>query len=137
MTYAGDLTPDEAWELLRREPDAVLVDVRTDPEWTFVGVPDLTDLGKKVIAVSWNSWPGGVRNPEFLQQLHAAGGATASSLVFLCRSGHRSVAAAEAATLAGFAPAYNVREGFEGDLDEEGHRGHSGWRARGLPWRQS
>jgi rhodanese-related sulfurtransferase len=135
MTYAGDLTPTEAWELLHREPEAALVDVRSEPEWMFVGVPHIADLGKKLVTVSWNHWPGG-RNSTFLEDL-AAAGVTGGPVLFICRSGARSRAAAIAATQAGIAPAYNVSEGFEGDLDEHGHRGVNGWRSRGLPWRQS
>jgi rhodanese-related sulfurtransferase len=137
MTYAGDLTPPEAWELLEREPGAVLVDVRSEAEWMFVGVPDLTGLGKKLVAVSWNHWPGGTRNARFLDELEEAGIPAADTVLFLCRSGVRSRAAAIAATQAGITTAYNVSEGFEGDLDEAGHRGGNGWRAHGLPWRQS
>lgn len=136
MTYAGDLTPREAWELLERDPDAVLVDVRSEAEWTFVGVPDLTALGKQALGVSWSSWPGGERHPDFVGELRRAGVGD-GPVVFLCRSGARSQAAAAAATDAGLEPAYNVAEGFEGHLDDHGHRGESGWRARGLPWRQS
>lgn len=137
MTYAGDLTPVEAWELLQRDPGAVLVDVRTEPEWMFVGIPDVSPLGKKLVAVSWNHWPGGVRNERFLDELAAAGVPGEGPVLFICRSGARSAAAATAAAEAGITPAYNVAEGFEGDLDELSHRGGSGWRAAGLPWRQS
>jgi rhodanese-related sulfurtransferase len=137
MTHAGDLTPREAWELLRTEPDAVLVDVRTSAEWSWVGVPDLRQLGKRVVTAEWNRWPDGSRNAGFLDQLRAAGVREGMPLAFLCRSGNRSAAAAEQATAAGLGPAYNVTDGFEGPLDDEGHRGASGWRAEGLPWRQS
>ena len=58
-------------------------------------------------------------------------------VVFLCRSGNRSIGAAEAATEAGIAPSYNVLDGFEGNLDERKHRGGTGWKAVGLPWKQS
>ena len=136
MDYAGDLTPREACELLDRDPRAVLVDVRSEPEWMFVGVPDVTGLGKRLVTVSWNLWPGG-RNERFLDELGAAGVSGGDPVLFICRSGARSRSAAVAATQAGIGPSYNVAEGFEGDLDEEGHRGRSGWRAHGLPWRQS
>jgi rhodanese-related sulfurtransferase len=136
MTYAGDLTPTEAWELLDRDPQAVLVDVRSEAEWMFVGLPDVTGLGKKLITVSWNHWPGG-RNPRFLDELAASGVSGNGPVLFICRSGARSQAAAVAATQAGIEPSYNVSEGFEGDLDDVGHRGSTGWRAHGLPWRQS
>ncbi|HSE09683.1 MAG TPA: rhodanese-like domain-containing protein [Nocardioidaceae bacterium] len=136
MTYAGDLTPTEAWELLDSDPEATLVDVRSEAEWMFVGVPDVTGLGKKLVTVAWNHWPGGTRNDSFLDDL-AAAGVRNGPVLFICRSGARSQAAAVAATQTGISPAYNVSEGFEGDLDEHGHRGVTGWRARGLPWRQS
>ncbi|HEX6247626.1 MAG TPA: rhodanese-like domain-containing protein [Nocardioidaceae bacterium] len=136
MTYAGELHPHEAWELLDRDPEAVLVDVRSEAEWMFVGVPDITALGKKLVTVSWNLWPSGRRNEEFLEQLAETGVPGPGPVLFICRSGVRSKAAAELATLAGITPSYNVSQGFEGDLDEQGHRGGAGWRAAGLPWRQ-
>src|SRR3954451_1625011 len=137
MSYAGDLAPAEAYELLEREHDAVLVDVRTRPEWAYVGLPDLTGLGKDVVRVEWTRYPDGARNGAFLDELAAAGVDRDRPVVFLCRSGVRSGAAAEAATRAGYGRAYNVAEGFEGPLDADGHRGSRGWRAARLPWRQS
>lgn len=134
MTYAGDLSPTEAWDLLAKEPEAVLVDVRSEAEWMFVGVPDLTELGKKLVTVSWTFWPSGERNPTFVETLADLGLTTPA--LFICRSGVRSRSAAVAATAAGIGPSYNVSEGFEGELDALGRRGGSGWRARGLPWRQ-
>ncbi len=134
--YAGDLDPQEAWELLATNPDAVLVDVRTDAEWRFVGVPDTSSLNKGALLVEWNTATG--RNPDFLDELAAHGVSPESGpVLFLCRSGVRSVAAAQAATAAGISPAYNITEGFEGPLDDAGHRGGAGWKASGLPWRQS
>jgi rhodanese-related sulfurtransferase len=137
MPYAGDLAPGEAYELLAADPDAVLVDVRTRAEWAYVGLPDLGDLGKDVVRVEWTRYPDGAPNRAFLEELAAAGVDPERPVVFLCRSGVRSVAAAEAATRAGYTRAFNVTEGFEGPLDAEGHRGGRGWRAAGLPWRQS
>ena len=137
MSYAGDITPEEAWELLSHHPEAVLVDCRTDAEWRFVGVPDLSSLGRDVVYVQWSKTDGR-RNEEFVDELIECGVAPADRpVVFLCRSGNRSIPAAEAATAAGIAPSYNVLDGFEGHLDAQGHRGGSGWRAVGLPWKQS
>ena len=51
MSYAGDVTPEQAWTVLRDEPGAALVDVRTRAEWSYVGLPDLADLGKEVVHV--------------------------------------------------------------------------------------
>lgn len=135
--YAGDITPEVAWALLKDNPDAVLVDVRTSAEWKWVGVPDLTELGRDVVYVEWVR-SNGERNSEFLAELEAAGVTPGDRpVVFLCRSGNRSIGSAELATEAGIAPSYNVLDGFEGNLDENGHRGGVGWRAIGLPWRQS
>ncbi|GAB3598780.1 rhodanese-like domain-containing protein [Kineococcus gypseus] len=139
MTYAGDLVPDEAYQLLREDPDAVLVDVRTEAEWTFVGVPDTTALGKRPVFASWLPVEDDAPGARFLAELERAGVGPGhrGPVVFLCRSGKRSVPAATAATAAGITPSYNVLDGFEGDLDGDGHRGGAGWRAQGLPWRQS
>ncbi|MDV3206207.1 MAG: rhodanese-like domain-containing protein [Rhodococcus ruber] len=136
MSYAGDMTPQQAWELLRENPDAVLVDVRTDAEWKYVGVPETSSIGRRALFVERLRYPNGARNEHFVDQLKDAG-VTGGPIVFLCRSGQRSIAAAEAATAAGLAPSYNILEGFEGGLDAERHRGAEGWRAAGLPWRQS
>ena len=138
-TYAGDLTPAQAWDLLTGDERAVLVDVRTAAEWRFVGVPDVAPLGRETALVEWINYPNGIVNPRFLDQLAAAGLAAGDGrpVVFLCRSGARSISAAQAATAAGLGPAYNVLDGFEGAVDDAGHRGGSGWRAVGLPWSQS
>lgn len=139
MSYAGDITPLEAWKLLSDNPNAVLVDVRTDAEWRFVGVPDLSSLGRDVVYIEWNT-SAGAPNPNFADELKnnvpSAPADQQRPVIFLCRSGNRSIAAAEVATELGITPAYNVLDGFEGQLDANGHRGESGWRAVGLPWIQ-
>ncbi|WP_430334057.1 rhodanese-like domain-containing protein [Rhodococcus sp. ACT016] len=143
MSYAGDITPQQAWELLREHPDAVLVDVRTDAEWRYVGVPDTSSIDRRTVLIEWVSYPTGARNESFVDQLVEAGiaggvdEAAARPVIFLCRSGQRSIGAAEAATAAGIGPSYNVLDGFEGGLGADGRRGTSGWRAVGLPWTQS
>jgi len=136
--YAGDLTPQEAWDVLAANPKAVLVDVRTQAEWNFVGIPDTSDLGRAPVFVEWTSYPDGELNHRFVQDLLAAGVEPSADapVIFICRSGQRSIGAAMAATEAGIGPSYNVLEGFEGALDENGRRGHEGWRAAGLPWHQ-
>jgi rhodanese-related sulfurtransferase len=115
----------------------VLVDVRTEAEWRFVGVPDLSSIGRDVVYIEWNHGDG-TRNQDFVAELLEQVPLRADRpVVFLCRSGNRSIGAAGAATEAGIAPSYNVLSGFEGHLDEVGHRGGNGWRAIGLPWKQS
>ncbi len=136
MSYAGDVTCRQAWEALDSDPSAVLVDCRTRAEWSFVGVPDVSSLGKETVFVEWVDYPNGTPNPDFVAQLRAAGIGDDARVLFLCRSGARSIGAAEAATAAGIGQAYNILDGFEGALDERGHRGAVGWRADGLPWTQ-
>jgi rhodanese-related sulfurtransferase len=137
MSYAGDITPLQAWKLLSDNPRAVLVDVRTDAEWRFVGVPDLSSLGREVVYIEWVT-TNGVPNANFADELKGCipPDDEERPVVFLCRSGNRSIGAAEVATAVGLAPAYNVLDGFEGHLDANGHRGETGWRAVGLPWKQ-
>ncbi len=136
MSYAGDVTPEQAWTVLRDEPGAVLVDVRTRAEWSYVGLPDLSAVGKEVVLIEWQTYPHGVVNESFTADLEAAGVAKDALVYFLCRSGVRSVAAAEAATRDGWAQSHNVLEGFEGPRDDERHRSVSGWKVAGLPWVQ-
>jgi rhodanese-related sulfurtransferase len=131
LPYVGALLPSEAYELLQKAPGAKLVDVRTRAEWDYVGrVPG-------AVQIEWQTYPGGQPNPEFLTELRAQVDREAL-VMFLCRSGARSHAAAIAATASGFTQAFNVLEGYEGDKDAEGHRNTvGGWRAAGLPWVQS
>lgn len=136
MSYAGDITPQQSWTLLAENPEAVLVDCRTESEWRWVGVPDLSGLGRDVVFVQWHD-NAGQRNSSFVADLAAAGITGNQPVVFLCRSGGRSLAAAQEATAAGISPSYNMIDGFEGQVGADGHRGHSGWRASGLPWKQS
>jgi rhodanese-related sulfurtransferase len=137
VSYAGDITPEQAWNLLSENPEAVLVDVRTAAEWRFVGAPDLSGIGRDAVYIEWNGVDG-TRNENFLTELlEQVPPRTDRPVVFLCRSGNRSIGAAEAATEAGITPSYNVLDGFEGQRDDIGHRGGTGWRSIGLPWRQS
>lgn len=127
----------EAWTMLREDPAAMLVDVRTKAEWLFAGGPDLRELDKVAIAVSWQLFPAMTFNPAFVDQL-AERAARETPLLFLSRAGNRSGAAAAAASRRGFARCYDVAEGFEGPPDDAGQRGKvSGWKASRLPWRQS
>lgn len=136
MSYAGDLSPEETWDRLAGDPEAVLVDVRTREEWAEVGVPDLTTMNKDVVTIEWLQAPFGIVNASFLDELAAAGIGQDTPVHLLCRSGVRSVAAAEAATAAGWTKAYNVTQGFEGAVGPAGERDVDGWRNAGLPWRR-
>lgn len=128
--YHGDVTPAEAWSL-HRAGAATLVDVRTEAEWAFVGRVDGVPL------VEWRAFGAQVPNPRFVELLRAHAPADLP-VMFLCRSGVRSHGAAQLATQAGYTRAINILEGFEGDLDANGHRGTvGGWRKASLPWVQS
>jgi rhodanese-related sulfurtransferase len=133
----GDLSPLEAWEILSNDPKASLVDVRTMPEWSFVGYPNLSMLGKEVIKLSWRLYPTMQINNKFIEQLSERVSDKTSPLLFLCRTGGRSLDAAIVAASSGFATCYNVADGFEGELDNNKKRGNvSGWKSLNLPWEQ-
>lgn len=137
MPPVPDVAPQEAFQALKDDPQAVLVDVRTDAEWNFVGVPELGALGKQVVLIPWQVFPSMQVNAHFAEHLRRAGITAESKVYYLCRSGARSLAAGQAAQMAGFPHAFNVADGFEGPVDGEGHRGTvAGWKADGLPWRQ-
>ncbi len=129
LAYAGGVSPTEAWELVR-SGTAVLIDVRTAEELKFVGhVPN-------TLHVPWASGTALTRNPRFVRELEQKASKD-QVVLLLCRSGKRSVLAAEAATKAGFSNVFNILEGFEGEIDAQQHRGNSdGWRYHGLPWIQ-
>ena len=126
--YAGNISAELAWQWVQGG-EAVLVDVRTDAEREWVGkVPG-------AVPVAWKQWPGMAMNADFDAQLRAAV-PQGQKAVLLCRSGVRSVVAAQRAAGLGI-EAYNILEGFEGDVNAAGQRGQTGgWRKRGLPWNQ-
>jgi rhodanese-related sulfurtransferase len=136
--YAGDVVPTTAWKILSERKDAVLIDVRTRAEWNYVGLPDLETLAKKPALLEWQVFPSMQPNPEFVATLSGALPDKETLLLFLCRSGARSAAAAKAMTAAGYSTCFNVADGFEGPLDAQAKRGAAGgWKAAGLPWRQT
>jgi rhodanese-related sulfurtransferase len=136
--YAGDVAPTTAWKILSERKDAVLIDCRTRAEWNYVGLPDLETLGKKPALIEWQVFPSMQPNPEFVTALSGALADKEAPLLFICRSGARSAAAAKAMSAAGYSTCLNVADGFEGPLDAQAKRGTAGgWKAAGLPWRQT
>jgi len=132
--YQGDLPPVEAHQRLKANPSAVLIDVRTQPEWTFVGVP----MVDRLVRLSWQVYPSMDVNARFAEEVAAMGLPKDAEIFCICRSGARSASAATALTQAGFTNCWNVAQGFEGDKDAAGHRAQTnGWKATGLPWVQS
>lgn len=140
----GEVLPIEAWNILKTKQNARLVDVRTQAEWTFVGVPDVSELNHTLICIEWSSFPDMSKNPRFAEAVtEALGNEVPSDLLFLCRSGVRSLHAARLvgahyASQGHTVDCLNVTNGFEGDKDAMGHRGSlSGWKKSGLAWSQS
>jgi|TARA_B100002003_G_scaffold142048_1_gene131421 rhodanese-related sulfurtransferase len=137
QTYAGDISAKDAWEILEAETDAVLIDVRTDAEWAFVGLADLAGIGKQPLLIPWQVFPTMAENADFARTLEESGTKRDAAHFFICRSGQRSRFAAVAMTGLGFTRCYNIADGFEGPPDESGHRGRAaGWKVDGLPWKQ-
>ena len=137
MAAIPDIAPAETWAAMQNDPAAMLVDVRTDAEWNFVGIPDLVEAGKRVVLIPWQDYPSMAVNSHFTEALRKGGVLPEHRVYFICRSGARSLAAAQAAQAAGYAAVFNVADGFEGPVDRDGHRGQAaGWKAAGLPWVQ-
>ncbi len=141
MSYGGEITVAECWELLSQSRETVLIDVRTNAEWAYVGVPALPKSMNSVIGQQWQVFPNMSVDPEFADKLVATLNDNQlgedAKLCFLCRSGVRSLAAAKTMWERGYKNSYNITHGFEGDLDSDGHRGNAnGWKAHKLPWQQ-
>ena len=131
----------DAWEGLRSDAGSVLIDVRTEAELTYVGHPDLSSIGKRLVTIEWQTYPEQRVDPGFVEKLGSVlrqlGAQHNSNLYFICRSGARSSSAARAMSAAGYMKCHNVADGFEGPLDAGRHRGAvAGWKAEGLPWAQ-
>jgi len=140
--YAGDVSVTDAYSMLEKDKSTVLVDVRTKAEWSYVGAPDLSAIDKETIFLEWQEFPTMKVTADFashlMEILRARGVPAAAPVLFLCRSGARSRAAAMALTKAGQEHCYNISEGFEGPLDDKRRRGVvAGWKAHDLPWTQS
>ena len=133
---AEEVLPQEAWKMLMEMRGTKLVDVRTVPEWLYVGLPEIETTEGALLQISWHVFPDMTMNVAFIQDLKRAASSD-DVLLFVCRSGGRSLAAARAAKEAGLKQSYSIRGGFEGRIDAQGHRGKiEGWKCAGLPWRQ-
>lgn len=139
--HIAAVSVDEAWSRLKADAGSVLIDVRTIAEWAYVGLPDLSSIGKRPVLVEWQGFPDDRQNTAFVERvteaLNPLGADHDTELFFICRSGQRSLKAAQAMAAAGYRRCRNVADGFEGPLDANRHRGQiGGWKARGLPWAQ-
>jgi rhodanese-related sulfurtransferase len=145
-TSVGDVhieavSAQEAWARLKSDAGSVLIDVRTIAEWAYVGLPELSSIGKRPVLVEWQGFPDDRLNTAFVERVIEAltplGADRDSELLFICRSGQRSMKAAQAMAAMGYRRCRNVADGFEGPLDPNRHRGQlTGWKAKGLPWAQ-
>ncbi|NWG39541.1 MAG: rhodanese-like domain-containing protein [Hydrogenophilaceae bacterium] len=125
------LQPKEAFEFLQANPNAVLIDVRSEMEYLFVGHP------KDALLIPWQDGEYFDINPDFLGHVRKASSIN-RPVVLICRSGNRSKIAGEFLEKNGLPEVYNVLHGFEGDLDAQRRRGTvNGWRFEGLPWEQT
>lgn len=139
--HIENVSVQEVWARLKSDPAAVMIDCRTRAEWAFVGLPDLSGIGKQLLTVEWQTFPDNRINPGFVAEVSAllegAGVEKDAEIFFICRSGGRSRMAAQSLAEAGYARCRNVTEGFEGPLDPFRHRGSAcGWKVAGLPWVQ-
>ena len=132
-----NISSRECFEKLSIEVNSQLIDVRTKPEWIYVGVPDLSSINKKVIFVSWQVYPEMGTNKFFENQILESNIKKDNNLYFICRSGNRSNNAAEFLASRGFSNCFNVIDGFEGKLNHECQRALiDGWQFNNLPWKQ-
>lgn len=132
MTDIRKLDPAAAYALLKGNALAVLIDVRDPVEYSFVGHP----VG--AVNIPFKFAPSMTTNPDFLSLVQAAVPDEKTPIFLLCRSGQRSMAAAEILLESGYQQLTNIEEGFEGSMDGTKHRSTiNGWRFRGLPWEQS
>lgn len=138
------VTAEEAFLKLSSQKNTVLIDVRTDAEFSFVGIADLHQIEADLILLPWNTFPTMAPNPDFGTKLEKTllekfgENRHEAQLIFICRSGARSQQAATYMIQLGYDNCFNLTSGFEGDLDSSSHRGNlSGWKASNLPWRQA
>ena len=134
------VTPPEAWDILQSSPEAALLDVRTSMEFEYVGHP------VSAINVPWQEAPDWSVNKDFADMVRKTLSTKMGPevdiellpVLTICRSGKRSLAAAETLLKSGFKKVYNIEQGFEGDRDGAKHRNTiNGWRHHNLPWEQS
>ena len=140
----SQVTATDAWKILEEKPNSLLIDVRCKEEVEFVGFVDLSKLNKKPLYLSWKIYPSLEVDGAFTDKLSAliaevfpAFNPEEINLLFICRSGNRSFEAAMFMSDFGY-NCYNIKNGFEGDIDESGHRTSiNGWKVENLPWRQN
>mgnify|MGYP001247486562 CR=1 FL=1 len=137
MTNKFNISIKDAWELLNTKHNSFLIDVRSTAEWSIVGIPDLSSIKKNVRLIEWTSFPDGIYNSNFINELSNIG-KTSDFFIFICRSGARSLSACYKAYENGYTNVYNLNDGFEGPLSKINQRSQvKGWKHSNLPWYQN
>ena len=127
----------ECFKILSINPNSHLIDVRTEPEWSYVGIPDLSSIKKQALCISWKIYPEMRVNNNFEKQIIKFNIQKNNNLYFICRSGNRSYDAAKFLISKGFTNCFNVSDGFEGKLNQHHKRTSiDGWKFHNLPWKQ-
>ena len=131
------ITSIECFNKLSEISNSYLIDIRTKPEWEFIGAPDLSSLNKKTIFISWHMYPEMKINSLFENQITELNIKKNDNLFLICRSGNRSSDATEFLTSRGFTNCFNVEDGFEGEIGPNHKRSTiNGWKYCKLPWKQ-
>ncbi len=133
-----EILPQAAFDLLKDDPRALLVDIRSSMEFLFVGHP------ADAVHVAWIDEPDWVVNPHFIQEIRKLilGGVVCADegcvpILLICRSGKRSLEAGDHLIKNGLTNIFSVAGGFEGELDNNHRRSTiNGWRHESLPWVQ-
>jgi len=132
-----NLNSFDCFKKISENPKSYLIDVRTKPEWELVGVPDLTTINNATIFISWEEYPEMNINSSFEKHVAKKNIKKNDYIFLICRSGHRSLKAAEYLLSLGYKNCFNISDGFEGDKDNINHRSKiNGWKFNNLPWKQ-
>ena len=132
-----NLNSFDCFKKISENPKSYLIDVRTKPEWELVGVPDLTTINNATIFISWEEYPEMNINSSFEKHVAQKNIKKNDYIFLICRSGHRSLMAAEYLLSLGYKNCFNISDGFEGDKDNINHRSKiNGWKFNNLPWKQ-
>ena len=127
----------DCFRMLSINQNSHLIDVRTKPEWDYVGIPDLSSIKKQALCISWKIYPEMRVNNNFEKQIIKFNIQKNNNLYFICRSGNRSYDAAKFLISKGFTNCFNVSDGFEGELNQHHKRASiDGWKFHNLPWKQ-
>jgi len=127
----------ECFDKLSKNSKSYLIDVRTKPEWEFVGVPDLSNTNNSTLFISWQEYPEMNINKNFEKHIFQKNIGKNDYIFLICRSGSRSLKAAKYLSSLGYKHCFNVSDGFEGNKDNINHRSTiNGWKFSNLPWKQ-